>query len=150
MRDASCGEWCGLCYTNVKGRTNRRGHRGYRQPRPLTLEVAMGAVRRRTEVPTTNDPGGDYGADELALAYPVLWEFLTTSKYDDGKPRVLPSLMVFFDAPLVKACLNDRDQGLSAWVSSPGLQGALVSLERGLAGDCLDWRKPGPGGRRKR
>jgi len=108
------------------------------------------AIKRRQEVVTQPDPGMPGGADELAEQLPSLWEFLTTATYEDGKARQLPTLLMFFDAPLVKVCLNDRDQGLSCWVSSPGLLGALLALERGLSGDCLEWRKPGPAGKKRR
>jgi len=108
------------------------------------------AIRRRTETVTAPEPGAGGGPDELSLAFPALFEFLTASTYEDGKARQLPTIMVFFDHPLFKVCLNDRDQGLSAWVSSSGMQGALAALERGLEGDCLEWRKPGPGSRKKR
>lgn len=109
----------------------------------------MCAIRRRQEAVTEPSPGVESGPDEIGLAFPALWEFLVTSVYEDGKPRQLPTLLVFYDHPLVKACLNDRDQGLSCWVSSPGLQGAFLALERGLEGDCLEWRKPGPNGKKK-
>jgi len=110
----------------------------------------MCAIKRRPEAVTCPDPAQYGGKDELAELNPNLWEFLTLSTYEDGKPRQLPTMMVFFDAPLVKVCLNDRDQGLSAWVLSPGLLGAFQALERGLEGDCLEWRKANAQGKRKR
>lgn len=52
--------------------------------------------------------------------------------------------MIFFAEGLVKGCLNDRDVGMSAWVSGPGMGAVLEALERGLQEDRLEWRKNKP------
>lgn len=141
--------WCGLCYTNRTGRTNAKGHSGYRVSRPFVEGDPLGVVKRRTNVTLPGSEAGPCGVDEWLMAMPSLAEFLTSTKYEDGAPRQCPTITVFYDHPLIKVCLNDRDQGVSCWVSSAGLQGAFLALERGLEGDCLEWRKP-PSGKPKR
>ena len=109
----------------------------------------MGVLRRRDEARADGAPPGGFVGDELAASLPCLWEHLSEGRYPDGSNRKLSTLTLFCDAGVVKVCLNDRDQGLTAFASGPGLQGALVALEMGLAKDSLDWRKPQAPGKRK-
>jgi len=78
--------------------------------------------------------------DPLSRRFPLVFQFLTRTSYDDGQSRETGSITLFFDAGVVKACLNDKDASLAAFVSGEGLEGLLVSMEEGLAGDRLDWR----------
>jgi len=97
------------------------------------------------------DGGADAGAplpDVLGAQYPTLVQFLTLSRYGDGAARVPGSITLFFDTGTLKACLNDKDASLTAFVSGVGLAGLLGSIEDGLLGDRLDWRPAGPKKRR--
>jgi len=113
----------------------------------------VGVVKRRTNVTLPGNEAGPSGVDEWLMAMPALAEFLTSSKYDDGSPRQCPTITVFYDHPLVKVCLNDRDQGLAAFVTAATVEGLWAALEEGLAKDSLDWRasqRPSGGGKKKR
>lgn len=74
-------------------------------------------------------------------SYPTLWEFLSQDTYDDKTPRRLPTITLFLGTDGLQACLNDRDQGLAAFVTSVSLDGLWQALEKGLREDSLDWRR---------
>ncbi len=98
---------------------------------------------RRASVPGACDElGPDVTADSLAASYPLVVKFLTLTVYGNGERRVPGSITMFVDGGLLKACLNDKDADLSAFVSGGGLAGLLDAMERGLGEDRLDWRAP--------
>ncbi len=109
----------------------------------------MSTLRRRDQAQSSQPPGEINLACDLAVAYPCLWEHLSVAKYPDGTLRVLSTLTLFCDAGTVKLCLNDRDQGLTAWASGGSWRACLLALEAGLANDTLEWRQPPSRGRKK-
>jgi hypothetical protein len=109
----------------------------------------MSFLRKRDEATASVGPDARPQDDDLAIAYPGIWEHLAMTRYPDGSPRVLSTVTLFVDAGLVKACLNDRDQGLTAWASGVSLRAVLLALEAGLCNDTLDWRQPQGKGKRK-
>lgn len=76
------------------------------------------------------------------------WEFLTARAYEDGQARETGTLLVFYEDGLVKMCVIDRDNGRTAFLSSPeGIKAAFQKLEKGIREEKLDWRRkrdPGP------
>lgn len=142
--------WCPACYSNVKGRGNWKGHKGFRPVRTRTCEGLMSVLRKRDEATAKSPAEARPEDDDLIVAYPCLWEHMAVQRYPDGSPRVLSTVTLFVDGGLVKACLNDRDQGLTAWASGNGLRAVLRALEAGLANDNLDWRQPQGKGKGKR
>jgi len=80
--------------------------------------------------------------------YPLLFEFLTETRFADGGARKTGTMLVFVDAGCLKACLSDREESLVAFVTSGSFEGLLDAMEGGLSHDSLDWR-PASGGRRK-
>lgn len=91
---------------------------------------------------------------KLAERFPTCWEFLALLTWEDGQSRVPGTVLLFSDAGTFKACLNDRDASMSAFVSGSTLTGLLEAMEKGLLAGSLDWRakrddrpKGGKGGR---
>ncbi len=80
-------------------------------------------------------------ACSLGSRYEHLWEFITAVEFLDGSKRATPSVTLFCDAGLLKACLNDKEQGLVAFVTGTSLTAVLEAMNEGLLGDALDWRK---------
>jgi len=66
---------------------------------------------------------------------------LTLTVWEDGKERETSSVTVFHGDGLLKACIQDKDAGLIAFVTGESLEGLLDALEKGLASGKLDWRK---------
>lgn len=109
----------------------------------------MAIKRRDTSVPASSASLGE-GPDDLSGEFPLLLEFLSADRYPDGGLRQPGTLVLFLELGWLKACLSDRDQGLTAFCSAPGLRGLLRVIEAGLAEDSLDWRKSGGSGRKKK
>lgn len=76
-----------------------------------------------------------------AKANPLLWEFLSLAVYEDGSERRLPTITIFLGPDGLQACLNDRDQGIAAFVTAASLEALWAALEAGLKADNLDWRR---------
>lgn len=134
-----CSTSCPLCICNRRKRSQHRGHRYYRN-------TAVGPVRRRVfnvRKPDTAN-GGDSGAapcldGEFASSFPLVCEYLTQRRYDDGTERELSSLTFFYeDTP--KVSLADKDARRSVYVSGADWYEALKTLERALRAGAIEWR----------
>lgn len=141
---------CPWCYETVRGRASHRGHAGFRRPRSPQSSIMADFLRKRE----TRDPSAPLPAtsSQLATAMPALWAHLSYGSYPDGSPRERSTLSIFCGDYGLQACLNDRDNGLVAFVTADALEGLLEALERGLASDSVDWRKArsGPSARKGR
>lgn len=94
--------------------------------------VAAGAAKRDAMSAT---------AAQWAASHPAIWEYLTLDTLDDGKERVTSMLCVFYEAGVVKVALQDRQEGLSLWVSSQSIPEALEALESRLQAGDGEWRQ---------
>ncbi|AYP28967.1 MAG: hypothetical protein [Circular genetic element sp.] len=102
----------------------------------------MGMALKKRDI-AVGDAGGsvNVSAGKWGSAFPSLWEFLTSAKYPDGSSRILGSLSIWVDVGCIKACLNDRDQGLVAFATADSPEGLWSALEKGLRDDTLDWKR---------
>jgi hypothetical protein len=85
--------------------------------------------------------------------FPTVAEFLCQQTWQDGAARLTGTITLLFEDGIVKAALNDRDGGCSAFVSARTFTSLWEALEKGLAGDGLEWRvkrDPPLGGPRKK
>jgi len=140
--------WCGLCYSNVRARTNVKGHRMFRATK---VDVSMGKyLQAKPAVPVPGPKGGVVTDVAFTRQLPALFEYLTLRSYENGTPRQTACMTVFCEDGLFKVCLNDRDAQRSAWVASETFQGALVALEAGLVEDSHQWRQARPQSRGKK
>lgn len=73
--------------------------------------------------------------------YPRIHQFLTQSRWG-GVTRKTGTLLVFCDDCKFKVCLNDRETGMSAFLSFGSILEALDGLEKALTIGDLDWRTP--------
>lgn len=133
--------WCGQCYSNKKGRSNYRGHFGYRAPPPMKVESLAMVLKRRDAAAAAVGSQGKLAPSKWGLAHPLLWEMLTQDQWEDGTPRKLATLTIFLDEGLIKLSLNDRAQGLVGFVTGPSVEEALRTLEAQLKDDRVEWRK---------
>lgn len=113
----------------------------------------MAVLRRRMK--GDPEPGGVLRLTRncpLGSRLPALWEFLTLTTWDDGTARETGAITLFLQDGLLKACLNDKDGHVVAFVSAEGLEALLEAMNRGLSEDVLDWRRAreNGGGRAKR
>jgi len=82
--------------------------------------------------------------DAILKDKPALTEWMITSSWDDGKPRVLPTMLVFVDEGTWKLCFNDRDGSRVAFLTGETLAGLLGALEEALANGGPEWRASKP------
>lgn len=88
------------------------------------------------------------GEDSILRNYRELSSYLADTKFEDGTKRETSTLLLFVEDGQLKACLNDREEGATAWVSNNSLVGILEDLEAGLQDNTLGWRQS-KGPRRK-
>lgn len=72
--------------------------------------------------------------------WPTLWAYLTDEEYSDGSPRERSTLTFFIEDGQPKACLSDRQEDRTLWVSASSLQDLIVRLEALLATGKAEWR----------
>lgn len=91
----------------------------------------------------TNGNGGSSGANEPDPVffdwYPHLHERMSETRWEDGKPRKVDTLMIFREHSMWKILIHDREARLKAWVSGSSWEGVLKSLERGVGEETLEW-----------
>ncbi len=139
---------CGKCYAGKRGRECHAGHYGYRAPAAKRQPIWGEYVRK--PIPSDRSLGevsvGTLG--QLASRHPELADHLVRAVYDDGTPRQLSTLSLFFeDTP--KAALNDRDNHRSLYVSGDTWEECLDALEALLADETGLWRPWKQGGKKK-
>jgi hypothetical protein len=82
--------------------------------------------------------------------YPELAEFLFVRKWpDDGADRETGTVLLFGDGVNLKAMLNDRAQGLVAFITIDPDEDLLGSLERAVVATGTDWRPAKKFGKQK-
>jgi hypothetical protein len=82
--------------------------------------------------------------------FPTLVEFLTRVQWAPDQPRQKGSIFLFIEDGMWKCCCNDNDAELVAFVTKTALAELLPAVEKGLAGNTLDWRPSSRGKARKR
>ena len=132
--------WCGECYANRRGRSQRCGHWGcYGRKPPRRINVGQ-FCQRVVPGSSVAGPGVAAGPDAFAKSYPALAEYLTLATWEDGTVRETSTLYLFVDEGVTKGCLNDREAGRVAFVAGDGVAAVLKSMEKGLVANTLDWR----------
>ena len=147
-----CSLFCPQCYSNRRGRSNYKGHWGYRKS-PNDNEVSVMTILRKAAANggTFPAPGFWVGADGVELM-PALQEFLTLEAWEDGSVRLTGTAILFLDGRHVKCLLNDKENNRVAVVSGASAYSALENAEEGLTLETLDWRrsKEAAGGRQSK
>lgn len=72
--------------------------------------------------------------------FPILWEYLTKTTFDDGTPRDTSSVLVFLDAGTWKLMLRDKTAGLCLWVAAKTPTVVWEALEAALGDPSTEWR----------
>lgn len=139
---ARMGGWCGQCYASKRGR--EQGCVGER-PRPAVAlspheELLMKFIQKSNDLPSGKS--GLAAADsQLNDRCPATHEWLAEQEWEPGKPRRTGTMMVFAEQGRWKACLHDRDQKRTCFVSAMTLTALLEAVEDVLANGGGDWRR---------
>lgn len=145
---AACPGWCGQCYSNRRGRSNFRGHSGYRKARPRLLPWEAALQKPSADDAVSGVAPHAFSDDEFVRRWTNLFHYLADVKWDDGSSRETATLMLVFDSGRLKACINDRAMSRTAWVSGESLEGLFDRLDAGLGADSLEWRAAKAWGRK--
>lgn len=86
------------------------------------------------------DSSFTYDAGSWGKPYPTILEFLTLTQWEDGTQRATGTLTLMAENGVFKCSLRDRDAGCYCFVSGKSPTTLLEALEKGLAGNSLDWR----------
>lgn len=121
--------------------------------RPMPNQAEVGLLQRyewmglKRPEPLSGNGGVPASAAEgmLPKSYPTLFAMLSDSSYEDGSARQTATLLMFVEGGTVKLCLNDRDNGRTAWAAATSLENAMKSLEGRLVKDQVEWRPSGQG-----
>lgn len=81
---------------------------------------------------------------EWCEAYPLLWEHLVETRWEDGSTRETSTLLLFAEDGRWKGCLNDRAEARSVFLAALTPEGVFEALEAGLRSEGLDWRAKPP------
>lgn len=107
------------------------------------------ALTRRTDRGVSNRDTPMSLDCPFGKAYPGLAEFVSQTKWPDGSERVCGTLLLLCEDGRAKVWVNDKDGGVSCWVSGDTLAAALKAAEKAVTGTGGDWRAPPKGkGRR--
>ena len=144
------GSWCPLCYSNRRGRSNYRGHWGYRRP-PLPIVADVRGFMQRPKKTDVGSPVRYPVKDDMFMSpFPLLTARLNDEEWDDGVARKTDTLFLFMEAGRWKCMLKDRDAGKIAFYTAHTMAELFECIEAHLRSDAVDWkvdRKPA-GGRR--
>ena len=145
----ACDKYCGECYSNVRGRSNYKGHVGYRVAKRPTWEDWRVFIKR------ASGTGGAGGAEAVILdpriqeGYPALFEFLTATAWDEKTKRKPGTALLFAEEGRWKLCLVDKDAGRVAFLAADTLADLAAVAEDKLVEDTVEWRRQKPWAGRK-
>lgn len=77
---------------------------------------------------------------EWVNAHEALWEYLTCEELPDGGERTTSMVVMLAEGGLIKAALQDRQEGLSLWAAAQSVPEVLDALEARLRAGDGDWR----------
>lgn len=133
--------WCAFCYANIRGRENYKGHRAYRAKRSDSQGDWQMFLKRASGTGAGGRTGSKATGGEFASSYPILAEFLTETRWDDGKPRKTGSLLIFTEESAWKLMLKDKDGGCIAFLTAESFHQLLQVAEEKFREEGLEWRK---------
>jgi hypothetical protein len=141
---------CRGCHENRNRGSNYKGHRGYRPPKIRRWEWSDMALLKRGDngVSQCDTPLSVTGA--FGKLYPDLVTFVSQSKWDDGSERTCGTILLLCEEGRAKVWLNDKDAGLSCWVSGDTMEAALASANKAVSTGGGDWRRPPLGAGKRR
>lgn len=137
-----CPVGCPYCRADLEGGLSGWTQPGYCPRRLERWRMAIDERLRRKVSP--NDPAGTGAAppdSDFEKKYPLLWQFLTETRWDEKTPRETGSVLIFVQEGVWKAMVKDKDSGEIAFVSKNTFKTLMEAIERGFVEEKLDWRQ---------
>jgi len=94
------------------------------------------AIAKKTQAPGVIPPGAGLSAKGCE----ALAEWMSEPTFSDGSARDLPSLTLFLEGGRLKACYNDKAEGLTGFLTLDGLELLAEQLSEALDNGKVDWR----------
>ena len=124
-------------------------------PEDRALEMTYGDLKREAEkmlkkpTKTSGGVGARVVVSDAVLEErcPTVLQYLQNDTYEDGSPRRTSTITLFVEDGRVKACLNDRDNDRTCFVTAESLLDVLDALEVSVLDEGTVWkegRKPTP------
>lgn len=132
---------CPLCYEGRKGRVFHKGHFGYRKSRKASCVSMARFLQESSKNGTIREISESVPVCAIGELHPCLWEYLTLTAWESGKPRTTATLLAFVEEGKFKICLNDRENQRAAWVSGATFTEAIDRLEAALIASEAEWRR---------
>lgn len=128
---------------STSGNGVRRADEGGRPPCEDAGDDRPGAGPPTWVVPSGNRVSKGFLAasdPSFAARYPILHDWMTLTGVS-GADRDVGTLLLFAQDGKFKACLNDKERSLVAFVSAEGVEALLEACNTGLKNGQLDWRE---------
>lgn len=113
------------------------------------LEMAIASLRRQqehrmirkrtsAEQAVKVDAGDEH---DFIRGLPTLYEYMTSTSYDDGSARRTASLTIYLSDGLFKVVMKDNDTSEVCFTSGGTMTEVLCNLESNLSSGNCDWRQ---------
>jgi len=102
--------------------------------------MALPKISKPNAAINTKPAEAAWKGDDFKDQFPHVSAFWEQATYDDGSPRQSGTIIIFVQDGMLKACVSDRDNGRSAFVTAPTFQALWELIEHGLAEAKLEWR----------
>ncbi len=98
-------------------------------------------MKRPTQIPGDEGASNECSDATWVKNFPVIVQYLTDSKWEDGKPRELSTLSINFSTGKANVGLSDHALQQSVYTTADTVQEALKLLEKALVTDSASWRR---------
>lgn len=88
-----------------------------------------------------NAPGSPAASVDGLSKLPQLGEWMTSTTYDDGSPRQLPTVTFWCQGGEWKCNLRDRAEGLCLWLSAETWAELVKMIDEACQDESYPWRK---------
>lgn len=143
---------CPRCGLNVaRNGCSMKRHRCPPKQVPTSRKGEVMMKRPEAQAAPTG-PDSVFSDSLFRQEYPMLSDYLTEDKWEDGQPRQTSTLMFCIEEGSWRGCLNDRACERSLWRSGACMEDCLAGLENALMGGTSDWRswRKGQGSKNRR
>jgi len=84
--------------------------------------------------------GGDFSDAKFREKYPLLFEYLHDTQWDDGSAREQSSITVKIEQGRFNLALSDKDARASLYITADTIVDGLACFEKALKAGNADWR----------
>lgn len=89
----------------------------------------------------TSVGSGPAASTEGLSKLPSLAEWMTTTSFEDGTPRIVPTVTFWCSNGEWKANLRDRAEGLCLWLSAPTWSDLVKMIDLACQDESYPWRR---------